>query len=503
MFAAIKDFVGEAGTKNLTRERLCCNFCIYRNYRLHVNVNGMKPKISDLWRWSGPLDRGPYLFWGVLLAAIKFNLDRVIGAVWFGQTWSIFQRETLEIYLWQSPLNGMEQPYYLTLLAVSLPFLWIGTVLTLRRLRSLGWRPFWVLLFFVPVVKFLFFAVLCLLRSEDDRRAPPKLEGGWDRLFERILPRGVFGSALVAVIATAVLALGAAWLGTAVFRDYGWTIFVGLPFAMGFISALIHSFRVEQSLKQCLLVANLTVVLVGAAFLFFAMEGAICLLMAAPIAFVVASFGGALGYAVQRSFWWKAESPRLMCSVLVLVPLAMGLEHAVPPALPLLAVRTSVVVNAPPKKVWRNVVAFAELPPPRELMFKLGVAYPLSAEIAGHGVGAVRHCVFSTGPFVEPIEVWDEPCLLKFSVTANPEPMQEWTPYREVHPAHLDGYLESRAGQFRLVPLEGGRTLLEGTTWYHYHLWPTGYWQIWSDHIIHTIHLRVLRHVKELSEKGG
>jgi hypothetical protein len=54
----------------------------------------------------------------------------------------------------------------------------------------------------------------------------------------------------------------------------------------------------------------------------------------------------------------------------------------------------------------------------------------------------------------------------------------------------------------RLVPLEGGRTLLEATTWYHHHLWPADYWQLWSDHIIHTIHLRVLRHVKQLSEAG-
>jgi hypothetical protein len=289
-------------------------------------------------------------------------------------------------------------------------------------------------------------------------------------------------------------------LGTSVFRDYGWTIFVGLPFAMGFLSVLIHSFREERDLWRCLLVANGTVVLVGAGLLLFAMEGAICLLMAAPIAFVIATIGGLLGYGVQKSFWWREESPKLFCTVILSVPLALGLEHQVPPVLPLLAVRSSVVVNASPDKVWRNVIAFSELPPPKELIFQLGVAYPLRAEISGRGVGAVRHCLFSTGPFVEPIEVWDEPRLLKFSVTKNPEPMQEWTPYRDVHPAHLDGYLESRAGQFRLVPLEGGRTLLEGTTWYYHHLWPADYWQLWSDHIIHTIHLRVLRHVKELSE---
>jgi hypothetical protein len=159
------------------------------------------------------------------------------------------------------------------------------------------------------------------------------------------------------------------------------------------------------------------------------------------------------------------------------------------------------VIDAAPEVVWRNVIAFSELPPPKEAMFKLGIAYPIRAEIFGAGVGAVRHCNFSTGPFVEPIEVWDEPRLLKFSVTQNPEPMQEWTPYRNVHPTHLNGYLESRAGQFRLIPVGENQTRLEGTTWYHHHLWPADYWQLWSDHIIHTIHLRVLNHIKTISEK--
>ena len=462
----------------------------------------MKPKLSDLWRWDGPLTGRSYFWWGLSLAVIKFNFDRLIAAVWFGGGWTIFDPETVELYLWQSPLKETQKPYFLTLLVVSLPFLWAGTVLTLRRLRSLGWRPFWVLLFFVPVVKFIFFAVLCVLRSSVETRTPPRLENSWDRLFGKILPRGAFASAAVAIIVTASLVVLAVWLGTSVFRDYGWTIFAGLPFCMGFLSALIDSFRAERNFARCVLVANLTALLVGIVLLLIAIEGVVCLIMAAPLAFGIATIGGAMGYAVQTAFWWRDQSPKLFCSVILLVPLAMGVEHAVPPALPLLEVKSSVIVNAPPEKVWRNVVSFSELPPPTEMIFKLGVAYPIRAEINGRGVGAVRHCNFSTGPFVEPIEVWDEPRLLKFSVTKNPEPMQEWTPYREVHPAHLDGYLESRAGQFRLVPLDGGRTLLEGTTWYYHHLWPADYWQLWSDHIIHTIHLRVLNHVKQLSERS-
>src|SRR5437588_8521903 len=103
-------------------------------------------------------------------------------------------------------------------------------------------------------------------------------------------------------------------------------------------------------------------------------------------------------------------------------------------------VRTAIEVNAPPEKVWNQVVAFAEIPPPKELLFRAGIAYPIRAEISGHGDGSVRHCIFSTGPFVEPIEVWDEPRLLKFGVTANPAPLNEVSPYGNIQPPHLHVY---------------------------------------------------------------
>lgn len=231
-----------------------------------------------------------------------------------------------------------------------------------------------------------------------------------------------------------------------------------------------------------------------------AFEGILCLIMAAPLALGLGLVGGALGYTVQGGRW-RRSSLEAGCFVpLLALPVMLGTEvfREGPP--PLLRVSTSVRVAAPPSVVWRHVVAFAELPPPRELIFKLGIAYPMRAEIEGQGVGAVRRCVFSTGPFVEPIEVWDEPRLLRFGVTANPAPMEEWTPYDEVHPPHLEGFLVSRRGQFRLEATSEGGTLLEGTTWYHHSLWPAPYWQWWSDGIIHTIHRRVLEHVKGLAE---
>jgi len=366
----------------------------------------------------------------------------------------------------------------------------------------MGWRPWWVALFFVPLVKFVFFALLCVVPSRDRTVGPPTERPGGDWL-KALIPRGAFASAVVALLVSLATAVTAVWLGTAVLQDYGWALFVGLPFLTPLLAVLLYSFHERRSFGDCMAVANAVIALAGCGFLLFAMEGMICLLMAAPLAFAVGSAGGAVAYYIQKTFWWPEESGRLFCIVLLAVPLTMVVEHALPPPLPLLEVKSSVIVGAPPERVWRNVVSFSELPQPQEFLFRVGVAYPVRAEIHGAGVGAVRHCMFSTGPFVEPIEVWDEPRLLKFSVTHNPEPLQEWTPYRHVHPRHLEGYLESKGGQFRLVALDDGRTLLEGTTWYHHRMWPARYWQVWSDYIIHRIHLRVLNHVKQLSEEGG
>jgi hypothetical protein len=44
--------------------------------------------------------------------------------------------------------------------------------------------------------------------------------------------------------------------------------------------------------------------------------------------------------------------------------------------------------------------------------------------------------------------------------------------------------------------LSGGRTRLEGSTWYEIEMAPEAYWQLWSDFLIHRIHNRVLDHIK-------
>ncbi len=189
--------------------------------------------------------------------------------------------------------------------------------------------------------------------------------------------------------------------------------------------------------------------------------------------------------------------PLLLCAML---PALMGFEHANPPDPLIREVITSVEVDAPPDAVWDKLVAFSKIPDPPTGVFALGVAYPIEARIEGHGVGALRYCTFSTGSFIEPITEWNEPRQLSFNVISNPPPIRETSIYPRINAPHSHGYMTSKHGQFRLTTLPGGRTLLEGTTWYSHNISPQIYWGPVSDEIIHQIHRRVLNHIKEESE---
>jgi Polyketide cyclase / dehydrase and lipid transport len=387
------------------------------------------------------------------------------------------------------------------MLFVALPFIWLGLAMTVKRLRD-GGQPTWLAaLFFAPIANLAFFVALSFMPSVAESKREEGTPWPGVRAFDRWIPRNAAGSALVSIGATCLLGLFLTFLGTKAIAQYGWGLFVGLPFCLGLFAVLTHSYHQQRSYGECVTVAVLPVAMLGAVLMLVAIEGVICIMMAAPLAFCLALLGGSLGYGIQAAHWGRRHAPAMLGMVLLFTPGFYGIEHFTRPQPGVFEVKSAIEINAPPEKVWQKVIAFTEIPPPKETLFRVGVAYPIRAEIAGHGPGAVRHCVFSTGPFVEPITVWDEPHLLRFSVTENPAPMNELTPYGHIEPKHLHGYFESHQGQFLLTELPGGRTRVEGTTWYSHSMWPETYWHWWSDYIIHRIHLRVLNHIR--MEVGG
>jgi hypothetical protein len=281
------------------------------------------------------------------------------------------------------------------------------------------------------------------------------------------------------------------------FSLYGAALFFGTPLVMSAVSAWFYNRKGHRSLGWTLLVGQVTMGVAAGAALLFALEGAVCLIMGMPIVCCVGLFGSLIGRAIARS-QHNQLAPALL--VLLALPVLAGFESRVA-SVPLYEVQSSMEIDAPPEVVWRHVIGFSELPPATELEFRMGIATPQRARIDGEGVGAVRHCEFSTGPFVEPITVWDPPRRLGFDVASQPHPMHEWSPYREITPPpHMENTIRSRRGEFRLIALDGGRTRLEGSTWYELSMHPQAYWTLWSDALIHSVHLRVLRHIRSLSE---
>lgn len=224
----------------------------------------------------------------------------------------------------------------------------------------------------------------------------------------------------------------------------------------------------------------------------------LCLLMALPLAMVLAFIGSSIGWTVGSACVGKPRDGAVLL-VLLAFPGLVAFERAAAPPVPMRDVTTRVIVNAPIHRVWETVVAFPKIAEPPTGVFRWGIAYPIEARIDGTGVGAVRHCIFSTGPFVEPITHWEEPNWLAFDVEESPAPMKELSLYENIDAPHLHGHMVSHRGEFRLTE-QDGKVLLEGTTWYTHTLEPQWYWGPISDYLIHRIHERVLSHIQRVAE---
>jgi hypothetical protein len=305
---------------------------------------------------------------------------------------------------------------------------------------------------------------------------------------------------LLAVAGGALSAFGWIAFGVLELRTYGILVFLVTPFVTGAVTGYLLSRGTGATSGQTALaiLAMLGTVTVG--LLCAKFEGLICIFMAAPLAIPLAMFGGVVGRTIAGV---PQDRPTRLLLGLLVLPASAVVDSRTLPDRDAHVVLSIVEIDAPAERVWENVIEFPALPEPTEWWFRAGLAYPRYASIEGRGVGAVRYCVFSTGPFVEPITAWEPGRRLAFDVTSFPEPMRELSPYGGIHPPHLDGYLRSRRGEFRLIPLAGGRTRLEGRTWYELDMAPAVYWEAITDGVIHSIHRRVLDHIKRESERAG
>jgi len=345
----------------------------------------------------------------------------------------------------------------------------------------------------LPGLQLLTVPVLaCLpLRWEDPEAEPEEVP-------ERERPGVDAAHVLQGLFAGIALIVAAVLISAVTFGAYGWGLFVMTPFMVGLTTAYLANRRNPLDLHQTNLLVSSALGLGGLALLMLALEGAVCLVLIAPLALGLALIGGAIGrgVAMERN---SRDKPLM---AVALLPLVFALEAAMPPSAAI-ASQESIDIAAPAPAVWRAMTSGADIAEPPGLVGRAGLAYPLRGTLLGSGVGAVRIGVFSTGLARERVTDWVPDRRLAFRVLSQPPAMEEMSPYRRVHAPHVRGYFETGETRFTLTPLPGGGTRLTVAASHVLRIDPIPYWEPLARWAASTNSRRVLVDLKHKAERGG
>lgn len=459
---------------------------------------------------AGRATRLQYLLILLLLLGGKIAFDFAVTSTGWppplrgGSSLSVLMPYTHYAF-WSSGARAAGQDLAILLLTW-LPLLIIWYVFTIRRLRDAALPAGYGFLIFVPYVNVLLAVALLF--------APPFLpgiDGRWR--FRRsvsadmlpleqraILRRDWHTATLRASLITSAISISLIWFGTSALRTYGNALFIGIPLIMFFIPAALVPASVAgvPGARITATLASAGLVLVG--LLAFRIEGLVCIIMASPLLLLMWIIA-AVAHSRTKRWFTQYGGPATLLFTMAL-PVAMAAEAALDLPVNRRSRTTRTVIKASPQTLWPLIQAQPSLPPirPRDVLFQLGVAYPVRTEMIGTGVGSSRRCILSTGPMDEIVDVWEPNRRLAFRVTAQPPPMHELSPFSDFHAPHFDDCFRCERGEFRLLPLPDGRTELRGTTWYTTRIWPAAYWHLWTDAIVTNVHRRVFKHIEALAE---
>ncbi|MFD1950300.1 SRPBCC family protein [Sphingomonas arantia] len=359
-------------------------------------------------------------------------------------------------------------------------------LLSFRRANWSGGGYALAALAIVPAVQIAAVLVLAVL---------PRFPGRAEAVPER-LPGADVAHVIQGVLAGVGLIVAAVLISALTLGSYGWSLFVATPFLVGVTTGYLANRRLLLTGRSTARLVLIAAVLGTVALVALALEGLVCILMAAPLGAIVAVVGGAAGRAVARA----AHGNSLPLASVALLPALFMLEAAMPPEVPI-ASRQSVDVAAPRDAVWAALTGGGAIAGGPGLTGAAGLAYPVRGRLLGQGVGAVRLGEFSTGIARERVTEWVPGRRLAFTVLTQPPAMAEMSPYRRVHSPHVDGYFDTGTTRFTLTPLRGGGTRLTIDARHVLRIEPGLYWEPLARLAIRINLSRVLDDLKRKAEQ--
>ena len=284
--------------------------------------------------------------------------------------------------------------------------------------------------------------------------------------------------------------------GALLFGSYGFGIFVASPFTVGATTGYFANRETDLGASRTAQLVGGALLLGGLALVIAALEGLICILMAAPLAIAAALVGGMLGRAI--ALYARGPAP-LGLSGVALLPLIFALESILPTAVAFDTL-SRIQVRAPASVVWKVLVNTDLSEAPVALPFRLGLAYPVRGQVLGEGIGSIRLGEFSTGVARERVTEWIPNRKLAFILLNEVPSMRELSPYAKVHAPHVVGYFRTTNTSFELLPREHGDTDVIERTSHELKLEPVLYWLPLARWVVHENNARVLAHIKRQAE---
>ncbi len=263
-----------------------------------------------------------------------------------------------------------------------------------------------------------------------------------------------------------------------------WSNFILVPFLMGIICAWFWRKLTMRTWAYIGWSAVTVLIAILCSFVFMK-EGVICLLIISPLILAFTIAGVFIGRAMYRK-----KNNTLNSSVFGIL-LLLFTADVVTDHEGTNMVSDVMIINAPVEKVWPYVVAYDPITLDEEYwLFEIGMPSPVQSTVDGHAAGAGRKCIFSNGyVFEEKMIVYKPNDELTFDIIEQPRDPE------------IMGHIDILRGQFILKDNGDGTTTLIGNSWYKLYVFPGWYFNLWSESITRNVHLRVMEHIKILSEK--
>lgn len=240
--------------------------------------------------------------------------------------------------------------------------------------------------------------------------------------------------------------------------DYGWGLFVILPFCIGIAGGLTP--RPEDAIKGILnsLLVLFLVILITAT------EGIICLLLMLPIFGLAIAIGFLIGRTIRRALLARYDKVRVQLIPIILFLSVISVESQMSePEEVVYEVSSEIILPYSPMEVYDAIKSVDTLIAEKPFLMKLDLPVPQKCILEKEEVGALRICYFEGGRIVERITELERGRILKMDVIDYELTGREWLGFKEAI--------------YYFEPVGAGSCKMIRITTYTTDLYPRLYWE--------------------------